>query len=140
MKKALIIYNSRTGITKRFGEEIKDYLNQNGIDTKVLSIDDYTAEELNNSDYLLLGTWTHGLMIFLQHPDKKWVEFANKLPDLTGKILGLFTTYKIATGPLFKKMRGQIKCAPSDIAFEIKSRNGHINESHKIALNVLAVH
>ncbi len=138
MKKALIIYNSRTGITKKFGNEIKVFCSQNGLETKILSIDEFNRDALTGIDYLFLGCWTHGLMILLQHPDKHWVKFAKSLPELRGKKIVLFTTYKLATGSMFNKMRKHIKCEPDDIILELKSRNGSLVETNTSLLkNIL---
>ncbi len=131
MKKSLIIYNSRTGTTKRFGEEIHEFLIQKNIQSQVIPISEFHAEAIHDCDYLFLGAWTHGMMIFLQHPEKKWVEFTQKLPELKNKKIILFTTYKLATGRMFAKMRAKIHCNVSDICLELKSRNGHLNDSQK---------
>ena len=68
-------------------------------------------------------------MIFNQHPEKKWVDFANQLPVINNKKIVLFTTYKIATGSMFKKMKERLKCDSKFIKLELKSRNGKLNES-----------
>lgn len=126
MKKALIVYNSKTGITKKFGHEIENFCSQNGLKTEIVSIDEFKKEALTGIDYLFLGSWTHGLMILLQHPDQLWVQFADSLPELKGMKIVLFTTYKLATGSMFKKMRAHIKSDPTNIVLELKSRNGKL--------------
>lgn len=129
MKKALIIHHSKTGTTRKFGIEIADFCTQNGIETKVVSIDEFKKKDLNKVDYLFLGCWTHGHMIFNQHPDKGWVNFANQLPAINGKNVVLFTTYKIATGSMFRKMKERLKCDSKFIKLELKSRKGRLDES-----------
>ena len=37
MKKAVIIYHSKTGTTKKYGEEIGEYLKNKGVDAQVTS-------------------------------------------------------------------------------------------------------
>jgi len=130
MKKALIIYNSKTGITKKFSNEIGNFCIQSGLNSKVLSIDEFNSDTLLDFDYLFLGSWTHGLMILFQHPDTNWVEFAKTLPDLNGKKIVLFTTYKLATGSMFNKMKKQIKCESGDIVLELKSRDGSLGKAN----------
>ena len=141
MKKAFILYNSRTGITRKFAEEINDFLNKNNIPSGIKSIDQYDAGDLSDCQYLFLGCWTHGLMVLLQHPDKKWVNFAKNLPDLNGRKIILFTTYKLATGSMFRKMKAHIHCNPGDLVLELKSRNGHLNETQKKELTeIVEIH
>jgi flavodoxin len=129
MSKALIIHHSKTGTTRKFGAEIADFCKQKGLETNVVSIDEFNKKDLSGVEYLFLGCWTHGYMIFNQHPDKKWMEFANLLPVINNKKIVLFTTYKIATGSMFRKMKMPLKCDSKFIKLELKSRNGKLNES-----------
>ncbi|HNW50088.1 MAG TPA: flavodoxin family protein [Prolixibacteraceae bacterium] len=134
MKKALIVYNSKTGITKKFGQEIDNFCIQNGLKTEIVSIDEFKKEALDGIDYLFLGCWTSGLMILLQHPEQSWVKFADSLPQLKGMKIVLFTTYKLATGSMFKKMMAHIKCDPTNIVLELKSRNGKLLDANAVLL------
>jgi flavodoxin len=134
MNKALIIHHSKTGTTQKLGTEIAELCKQKGIEAKVVSIDEFIRQDLVKVDYLFLGCWTQGLFLFNQHPDKKWVEFANQLPVINNKQVVLFTTYKIATGSMFRKMKERLKCDSKFIGLELKSRNGKLNE---IDLDVL---
>jgi flavodoxin len=129
MKKALVIFNSKTGTTKKFGEEIGNYLISKNIESQVLSINDFNQNDVKNVDYILLGCWTSGLMLFLQHPQKEWVEFAQKLPDMSDKKIGLFTTYKLRTGSMFGKMKKNLDGIVKKVSVELKSRTGFIDES-----------
>jgi flavodoxin len=129
MNKALIIHHSKTGTTKKLGTEIAELCEQKGIEAKVVSIDEFIRQDLVKIDYLFLGCWTQGLFLFNQHPDKRWVEFANLLSVINNKNVVLFTTYKIATGSMFRKMKEHLKCDSKFIKLELKSRNGKLNES-----------
>ena len=77
MKTSVIIYNSKTGTTKKYAEEISRYLQSKGLDTQVTSIQAYSEDLLNNVDYVLFGCCTNGLIVILQHPEKIWVDFAD---------------------------------------------------------------
>ncbi len=134
MKKGLIVYHSKTGITKAFGRYINIFLKENNIESKAISIDEYKDGEAQSADVILLGCWTSGLMVVLQHPEQAWIDFAKKLPDLSGKKIGLFTTYKIATGSMFRKMKKHVRCNPGDITLELKSRDGRLSDAHQSAL------
>ena len=129
MKSALILYNSKTGTTERFASEIGKIFESNGIQTKICSIFDYDSSNVPPSDYVLLGCWTNGLMLFYQHPERVWVEFSRQLPDLSGKKVGLFTTYLLATGSMFKKMERHIRTDTGTIDLQLKSRNGTLSDS-----------
>ena len=135
MKKAAIIYNSRTGITKKYAEQIGDYLSNKGVETNVLPIQQYDDAILDDIDYLLLGCWTNGLFFFFQHPDKAWNEFAAKLPNPIKPKTALFTTYKLLTGTMFKNMSRQLNGSLNASLTELKSRNGTLSENDKEILD-----
>ena len=131
MKKAVIIYQSKTGTTMKYAEEMGAYLNAKGIDTQVYSIMQYKDGVLDHADYVLLGCWTSGLMVILQHPEKKWVEFAKDLPKMPDAKLALFTTYKILTGSMFRNMNKKIKGRFAYPALQLKSRDRFLSEKNK---------
>jgi flavodoxin len=137
MKKALLVYRSKTGTTFRFAEEIKEFLETNTIESDIIDIDEFTPDALDGIDYLFLGCWTSGWMICFQHPEKVWVEFASRLPDLGNFNIGLFTTYKLATGSMFRKMKSHLKVNKGAIITELKSRNGLLKESDALLLTNL---
>ena len=137
MKKAAIIVNSKTGNTRQYAEEISKYLTSKGLDTQVTSIQVYSQDILNNVDYVLFGSWTNGLMVILQHPDKEWVDFAAKLPPMPDAKVALFTTYKILTGSMFRNMYKQLKGKFATPSLELKSRNGSLSEKDKPALEAI---
>ena len=138
MNKALIIHHSKTGTTLKYGREIADFCNRRGINSRLISIEDFNKKDLAGVDYLFLGCWTHGHFIFNQHPDTDWVDFANKLPDLNDRKIILFTTYKIASGSMFRKMKEQLKCDSKHITLELKSRNGSLkNEGYDLLRKII---
>lgn len=130
MKKALIIYNSKKGTTKKFGNEIGNFLKSKSIDSKIIPIYDFNENEITGYDYIFLGCWTSGLFFCMQHPQQDWIEFSKKLPNLKNKKVGLFTTYKLATGSMFNKMKIHLKGKIENITMELKSRNGMLSEAN----------
>jgi flavodoxin len=134
MKTAAIIVNSKTGTTRRYAEEISGYLKSKGLDTQVTSIQAYSDDTLNNVDYVLVGSWTNGLMVILQHPDREWVSFAAKLPSKPDVKVALFTTYKYLTGSMFRNMYKKLAGRYPTPSLELKSRNGALSEEDRRAL------
>jgi len=132
MKKAIVLYQSKTGITEKFGKEISTFITSRGVEAKAVSIKDYQSELTEQADYLLLGCWTAGFMLMFQHPDLAWKQFAGKLPNLQGKKVALFTTYKIATGSMFKSMRKHIDAGQNLI--ELRSKKGNLSDEQKLML------
>lgn len=138
MKKAIIIYKSRTGITKKFGESIHEYLLNKNILSQIKSIDEVDKFGIEENEFVFLGCWTNGLLFFMQKPEKKWIEFAQKLPILDNNRLILFTTYKVRTGTMFDSMKRHLKFQNgSEITFGLKSRNGDLSEDNKLLIDRL---
>ena len=129
--KAHVTYLSKTGITRKYASEIDTFLRANQTESIMQNIHDVNPEDAGLADLVLLGAWCHGLFILLQHPDKPWVEFARKLPDLSGKKVALFTTYKLATGSMFKKMRKQLKLGENQPVEIFKSKNGSLSDEDR---------
>jgi flavodoxin len=134
MKRAVIVYRSRTGTTRRLAEAIGTFLTTRDIAPQVVSVGECDVDALRDVDYLLLGCWTGGLMIVAQHPDRPWVDFTRAMPVITGPRIGLFTTYKLATGSMFAQMRRHLADRAPTPQLELKSRTGHLSESNRRAL------
>ena len=134
-KTAAVVYRSHTGKTRRYAEEIGAYLVAKGVDARVSSVGDCDLTQLANVDYLLLGCWTEGLFVILQHPDQPWLAFARDLPRLTRPRVALFTTYQLLTGSMFAKMREALAGKTPAVSLELKSRNSRLSEQDRQALD-----
>lgn len=126
--KICILYNSRTGVTKKMAEEMFRYLSEYGASPTLSSIQQYDPEKLRNADRILLGTWTNGLFLFAQHPDRKWKKWIKTIPVAEPEKIGLFTTYKLLSGTQFKKMSQALQFTPE---LQLKSRNGKLSPENK---------
>lgn len=135
MDKAVILYHSRTGITKRYAAAIGEYLQSKGLPVSLASIQEYQPALIEGARYVLLGCWTSGLMVILQHPDRPWVTFARLLPPMPDAKVALFTTYKILTGSMFNNMFRQLDGKLPLPALELKSRSGALSAADKAALD-----
>jgi flavodoxin len=134
MRRAVIVYRSRTGTTRRLAEDIGRFLASRDIEPRVVSVGDCDVEALRDVDFLVLGCWTSGLMIVRQHPDQPWIDFAREIPTTTVPRVGLFTTYKLATGSMFAQMRGHLADRLPPPRLELKARSGALSASHRRAL------
>ncbi|MDF1548359.1 MAG: flavodoxin domain-containing protein [Bacteroidales bacterium] len=135
MKKAIIFYQSKTGTTKKYAQEIGTYFQAKQIDTLCLPVEEYRESLLQNTDYLLLGCWTKGLMVIFQQPDNIWGDFAKKLIVPKSTKVALFATFKIRSGSMFKNMAKCVNHNGSLSFPNLKSRNGKLSEKDKIVLD-----
>jgi flavodoxin len=133
MKKALIIVQNKNNSTKRFGEQIAEFLFKRGLTAELIPINSFEPNKLDGADYLLVGGWRNG-SIFSRY-DNDWESFVKKLPTLNGIKTALFATYKIFPGNIFKKMKRYLKEKTDNLSFDFKSRDGYLSVSDKLDLN-----
>lgn len=139
MKRALVLYHSQTGTTKKFARAIAEYCLKNNVDANAMSISNFKLNDLDKADYLFLGCWTHGLLVFNQHPTVEWIQFVKSLPNLNDKKVVLFTTYKIATGSMFRKMKANLPVNTEFLNLTLKSRNGKLSEAQSMQISDLVL-
>lgn len=135
MPTAAVVYCSATWTTAGLAEDIAGHLRARGIEASVASFDDCDPGALADVDYLFLGCWTHGLFVVGQHPDTPWVTWARGLPSLDRPEVGLFTTYKVLTGSMFRRMRKPLADKRARIGLELKSRGTRLTEDGRQALD-----
>ena len=135
MKKAIIFYQSKTGTTKKYAQEICSYMQTKQINTHCVSVNEYHDNLLHDADYLLLGCWTNGLMIIFQKPDKIWSGFANGLSLPINTKIALFTTYKVRSGSMFRNMGKFLKQFNPSESPNLKSRSGKLSEKDKLCID-----
>jgi len=135
MKKALIIVQSKNSPTKRFGEEIADFLLNRGLSAELVPINSFEPKKLEDADYLLLSGWRNGSLFSRNHPDNEWITFVKKLPTLEGIKTALFTTYKFFSGGMFRNVKKQLGNKTEDLEFAFTSRDGSLSISDKLTLN-----
>lgn len=133
MKKALIIVQNKNNSTKRFGEQIAEFLFKRGLTAELIPINNFEPNKLDGADYLLVGGWRNGSIF--SKSDNEWESFVKKLPTLNGIKTALFATYKIFPGSVFKKMRKYLKGKTDNLSFDFKSRDGYLSVSDKLDLN-----
>jgi flavodoxin len=137
MNKAVIVYRSHSGVTRRYGEEIGAALTSHGLAVSVVSVGECDFATLVDADLLFLGCWTSGLFFVLQHPDEPWLAFVRDMPETKRPRVVLFTTYKLATGSQFRKMRAALAGKTREPELELKSRDGHLSAADESALEQL---
>jgi flavorubredoxin len=91
MSKALVVYASQSGNTKKMAEAIADGLRETGVDVNMMDANDVTGEtELVSYDLYLFGsaTYHHAMM----QPMMKFLVFAERA-GLSGKSGSAFGAY-----------------------------------------------
>lgn len=125
--KALIIYQSRKGTTRKFADEIAKRVHRVFGHVAVKKLEEATADDIRECDLLFLGGRTIGKYLFGQKPDEEWVKFARSMPGTNGKKTVLFTTYDISSGKIFHQMKQHLLPKGYNIIGSMKSSNGKID-------------
>ncbi len=139
MKPVTILYGTETGNSEDCSEELSEELKEDGIESRVIDMEDYDTAELPTEDFVIIITSTHGD----GDPPENAIEFLEYLtderPELTGvsfAVCGLGDTsyrYFCQTGKDFDKVleelgatRGieRVDCDdPPEAYFETFSKN-----------------
>lgn len=135
MKKALIIIQSKNSTTKKFGEDIAEFLLNRGLSAELVPINSFEPKKLEGTDYLLLGSWKKDSLFSANKPDNEWVSFVKRLPTLIGIKTALFTSYKFFSGGMFKGMKKYLREKTQNLEYAFKSRDGSLSVSDKLSLN-----
>jgi flavodoxin len=135
MKKALIVVQSKNTTTKKYGEEIAEFLLNRGLTTELVPINSFEPKKLEDADYLLLSGWRNDSLFSTKQPDNEWVSFVKKLPSLNGVKTALFTSYKFFSSGMFRSMKKYLREKTENLEFALKSRNGSLSMDDKLALN-----
>jgi hypothetical protein len=121
MKRALVLFHSRRGTTASYGQEIEGELLQNGVEATAIPL--YSAETVDTTEA--------DTLFFNQHPEKDFISYVQKLPDLGDKKVVLFTTYKILTGSMFRMMSKYLPGNPEVSHIKMRSRSGRLSNDDR---------
>lgn len=135
MKKAVIVIQNKNSTTKKYAEEIAQFLLNRGLTAELIPINSFEAKKLEEADYLLVSGWKNGSLFSAKRPDSEWVSFVNKLPTLNGIKTALFTTYHLFSGGIVKSMKKYLGRKTDNLEFAFTSRDGSLTISDKLTLN-----
>ena len=135
MKKAVIVIQNKNSTTKKYAEEIAQFLLNRGLTAELVPINSFEPKKLEEADYLLVSGWKNGSLFSAKHPDSEWVSFVNKLPTLNGIKTALFTTYHLFSHGIVKSMKKYLGRKTDNLEFAFTSRDGSLTISDKLTLN-----
>jgi len=88
-----VVYEGRRGRARRAAEAVAEAAASRGVATLIRSIDEAVAEDLQTAEALVVGCWTRVDTPFGGEPVRRVVDWAQSLPALDGKPIGVFCTY-----------------------------------------------
>jgi flavodoxin len=92
MMRVLVLYQSRSGNTRKAAEAVANAARDEGHTVTIKSVIEVQKADIENADMLFIGTWIQGFILFGVKPAGAtlWVP---ALPSLQGKPVGVFCTY-----------------------------------------------
>lgn len=100
--KAVVIYESLTGNTRKAAGLIAAELGRRGVPATVSPITSIDYQALEDAELVIVGSWTDGLLFFGQRPGR--AGRLRKLPFISGKRCVVFCTYAVDSGPTLDKL------------------------------------
>lgn len=94
--KALVMFQSRTGNTRKAAELLGGELRSRGLEVAVRPVDGLDYKEVAAADLVCVGTWVDGIILFGHRPGDTGK--LRKVPMLWNKPVGAFMTYALHGG------------------------------------------
>lgn len=117
-----IVFDSDTGTTRAAAEAMAGLIREAGHECTVSAVQDADPASVSAADALCIGSWCKGLFFVLQHATPATLEFIDKLDDLEGKPVAVFTTYKTATGRMLPEMAARLERRGGNVTGSFKTR------------------
>lgn len=124
--RAVVIYESLTGNTRRASGLIATALTKAGVPTTAFPITRVDYEALAAADLVIVGTWTDGLVFFGQRPGR--AGRLRGMPAVQGKKCVVFCTYAIDSGRALEKLSEIVADRGGDVIGGMTIRRDKIPE------------
>lgn len=125
--KAVIIYESLTGNTRRAANLIADELYRHRVGTRLCSVNSIDPEAVAAADLVIVGTWTDGMLVVGQRPGRKG-RLKKRLPDLAGKRCAAYCTYAIDSGKTLQKLTALLESKGAEVLGGMAIRRDRLAE------------
>ncbi len=132
-----MLYESRTGNTRRAAELIGGAAMDRGHEVAVRSVRDFDYKELALADAVFVGTWCDGAVLFGHRPGSG--RRLSRLPVLDRKRAGVFLTYAIHSGRALPKLGRLVEALGADVVAGRTYRRDRLGEGEAIDSLVEAV-
>ncbi len=111
--KAIVIYESLTGNTRKAGEMIAAELNASGIETVSCSMRQIALPQLAEADLVIVGSWVDGLFFVGQKP--AGVRRLVNMPVIDGKKTAVYLTYALDKGSALQQFSDMVERRGGDV-------------------------
>lgn len=117
-----IVYDSRTGRTKRCAGAMMEALKSAGHEVTLSSVEEANPKDVTGADAICIGSWTQGLFFFFQHPTKASLHFIERLGVMHGKPAAVFCTYRTSPGSLLEQLAAPLRGRGANVMGKFMSK------------------
>lgn len=111
--RAVVIYESLTGNTKKTAHLIGQGLQGEGWDVSVCPVTAVDLAALHEADVVVVGSWTDGIFVVGQRPGR--LGRLRALPAMAGKKAVVFVTYALHAGKVLEKMTAEVEALGAEV-------------------------
>jgi flavodoxin len=111
--RAVVIYESLTGNTRKAAGMIGELLRAGGVTTTVCPTTAVDFQAVADCDLVIVGSWTDGLFIVGQKPAR--AGRLSQLPIVSGKRCAVFCTYALDAGKTLDKLSDIMRERGADV-------------------------
>lgn len=130
-----VVYESRTGTTRRLALAIGDVLYARGVRCATFATTGVTADAVAPSNVIIVGTWTDGLFAVGQRPggrrrlERALAAMAGHDGDgLAGKHCLVYCTYAVTPGRTLDKLAAMVAGAGGTVVGGLAVRRDRLDE------------
>jgi hypothetical protein len=105
--RAVVIYESLTGNTRKAGVMIARELTAKGVEAVACPITDINFQALSEADLVVIGSWTDGVFVVGQRPGR--AHRLRAMPALGAKRAVVYCTYALDPGRTLDKMMAIVR-------------------------------
>lgn len=145
MDDVAVVYESKTGTTRRLALAVGDELFQRGVRCTTYPTAGVTAGAIADADVLIVGTWTDGLFAVGQRPGGRRhlerVLHALGGPDgegLAGKRCLVYCTYAVTPGRTLEKLAAMVTAAGGTVSGGLAVRRDRLTEGAQALVSAIA--
>lgn len=111
--RAVIIYNSLTGTTRKAAYRIASELKALRVEATPIPIDEVDEAAVASADLVVVGTWTDGIVVLGQKPAGR--KRLRGLPSLAGKRAVVYCTYAVDPGQTLSKLVAEVEAKGAEV-------------------------
>ncbi len=135
--RAVVIYESLTGNTRKAAGMIAAELQTAGHQARACAVDAVDHQALHDADIVIVGGWTDGLFFIAQRPGR--AGRLRKMPTLAGKRAVCFVTYALDPGKTLEKLIAIVESRGASVEGGMTIRRDKLVEgAHELAGRLLA--